>query len=169
MDKLKKDLIGGICLLIYGILYFTFSFQIKITSVKTVSARFLPQIVSGGICALSAILIFRTISAMRAYKALHPEELTEDKDGRALRRIQIRQIFIEIAILAVTVLWMKRLGFIIASFLFLMASFFFFFLREKWNPVQYLLLSVIIPTVLYFVFLRLFNVILPGGLLKFLM
>jgi putative tricarboxylic transport membrane protein len=121
---------------------------------------FIPRIVGGLLVILSVIM---TVSDFRRNQR-EPDEAssTEKKENRNVLGTAV--------LLLVYICLIEPLGFLIASVLYLFAQFLYLTevsnLRRPKTYVLYFVIALVVSTGIYYLFLNVFHLILPAGILK---
>ena len=153
-------------LLVFCGVFFYGTFFIKAGRAKTVSDSFVPRLTIGLMAILLVILLVKAIMASKTARAAMTDE-EKAKEKEELKYFASR-MGILIVILTATIIMMQKLGFIIAMSFYLLVM--FIWLAEdkkpKWKVI--LPIALLFPLALFMVYLRVFSVLLPAGVLKFL-
>jgi len=161
-NKVKQDLYVGAGFLIFSSAYFVATFFFKLAkTVNTINAAFFPRILGIGSFLLALGIFLRGI---KGYKALTPEEKSAFSVKSSPKAI-IR-VLLCIAVLLTTAAVLRKLGFILTMPFTMFSLFLLVNKKENWKIGFYLVLSVVLPIVLFFVFYYGFSSLLPMGVLK---
>ncbi len=153
-------------LLVFCGVFFYSTFFIKAGRAKTVSDSFFPRITIGLLAVILVILLVKAIRAERVARANEtPEEKAKDREE--LKHFAIN-MGILLLVFAATIWMMKTLGFIIAMTAYLLFMFIWLAENGKRNWKVILPIALLLPLIIFVVYLRVFSVLLPAGILKFL-
>ena len=150
------------CILLMGSTFF-----MKKGRAATVSDAFVPRVVVGCLIVLVSILLAR---AIRDRRRAAEDGLTEEERAaqRARERQAVKRFAFVTGVMAVSVCAMRMLGFVISMTFYPLCL--FLGLSEKgarrWRVI--LPVGLLFPVVLFILYLRVFRILLPAGVLKFL-
>lgn len=150
-----KDLISGVCGMILSAVFFMLSVQIGLKEKDAIGASFLPKIVTVMMFAMFAIVTYRGMKDVKAGKEEKKLDYAPNFKGVAL-------MFIAMLVYAYL---LKPVGFIITSILFLMAAICLMTKKEELKPVKYTVIAVIVVIFIYFIFMEVFGIRIPKGIL----
>lgn len=160
-DK-KITLYSSIFFLIFGVIIFIAGKTLPVKNVPgQVGPEVFPQVIGAVIAILSAALILMTMGEIKREKAIG---LTEEVKSESL--FDLKSVLLTMALLVVYVFLIPSLGFVIAGILYLFIQ--MIVMANKPAPKQlvlYAIIAIILPFVVYFIFVNVFNLMLPAGLL----
>jgi hypothetical protein len=143
----RADLLGGIGLLLFAAFYFERSFAISTgLASDRLGPTFFPRVLASGLALLAAVLIIRA--------------LLDRSDRTPLSAVRATRLF---GVLGLTILWallLPRVGFLLVTPLLLGSVMWTMGLR-RWRGL--IGVSIGMTLVLYLVFVRGLNVLLPMG------
>ena len=143
----RADLLGGIGLLLFAAFYFERSFAISTgLASDRLGPTFFPRVLASGLALLAAVLIVRA--------------LLDRSDRAPLSAVRAARLF---GVLGLTVIWallLPRAGFLLVTPLLLGSVMWTMGLR-RWRGL--IGVSIGMTLVLYLVFVRALNVLLPMG------
>ena len=154
-------IVGG-CVIAFSVFIFVASLSIRRIAALagTLDARFFPQLVAAliAICGISIV-----ISGFAKAKRYSGDEenavLWPLKDGTICALLTIFTI-------GIYIFSMEYIGFLLSSFLFLVALMAILAPKGKRNFIQFIIISAVCSTVIYYSFTsRLLNLVLPSGIL----
>lgn len=157
MIKKSKDFFAGLFFIVFAIIFFIYSFKIKAMAKTSIGPEFLPRI----ICILIALLgLAMTISSVvNGNKSAEDKNEGEPKENKFM-------VLATFILLALYVFLLKEIGFIITSIFYLMIQITILIPdRSKKNLIITGVISTTIPIVTYFLFVNVFNLLLPAGVL----
>jgi hypothetical protein len=158
--KRNHDIWAGAVILVCTAVYFSQTFGIRKIAILPVSSAFIPRICVGFMSVLACALIVQGVRREKKSPAPAPTQ-----EQQVQSRQQLKAAGTALAILFVSILMMRPLGFILSMTFYLLASFLTLSPREKWNIPLFVGISVISVTAIYFTFVKGFNLLLPAGIL----
>lgn len=161
IKKQYNDLISGIFFLAFSVVIYIASFSIKVNNAEALGPQFFPRIVAYCMGILSILLIIQKVRAIRGSKKT--EEIESSRES-------IKNIpFLLTSLLLVLYMFLiKPLGFIMVSIFYLFFQITIIIApkdRKKKNMTIIILISIVIPILLYLLFYHVFNIFLPQGIL----
>ncbi|ORC35367.1 hypothetical protein B4O97_09335 [Marispirochaeta aestuarii] len=158
MVQQKKDIWSGFFSLILGLAVLIASFGIDKTRLAGVGPEYLPKAVGIYISILSLILISNSLYELNIKK-------TKEKKDKDEGPLEVRTFVASVILLISYIFLLKVLGFIIMSAVFLFGEMYILAPRNHRNILLFLILSTGLPTAVYFLFVNVFNLLLPAGIL----
>ena len=167
--KARTDLIAGIVLALFSIFYFHFAGEIKIFAGagSSISARTIPYMWAALLFLLSICLIFRDLRRPGEAVENIPEGETRDFRWWLSENYAVVGTF---AALILYALLLKRLGYMLSTFLYLMVQIMLLTEKARFNGKTFLrglLIAVLFTLISDYLFVRLLHVPLPKGLFGF--
>lgn len=159
----KRDFIAGFCSLLFGVLLLIFSKGITVKNVTgDFGSAFLPRLVGWLIVLLSVLLLGTVALKHRGDSAGEPAGQAPPQNTE-----NSLAVFLSFGNLLLYVILLKKLGFILSSmaFLFLQMTIMAEKLTKR-NLILWLVITVIVPPVVYWIFVKVFSMSLPVGILK---
>ena len=150
-----KDLVSGICGLIFSAGMFFMSIQIASQEDSWIGAGFLPEIAS---VIMFITFCFITYRGAKEAKSQEPEKDPGYKSN--YKGVVIMLVFL-IAYAAL----LRSVGFIITSIVFLYAAIYLMTKKENFKPVKYGIITVVLVVFVDVVFTEVFGIRFPGGIL----
>lgn len=152
-DK-NKELIVGIIMIVFGSFYLYSTRNIKGLDTVKIDADFMPRIYGILSVILGVIQFYIGIIGRRKYRKTEVEELIDNKN-----------VLFTFLVIIAYVLILKPVGFIISSilFLFTMSIILTPGYMEK-NYIRYLVFSILLSLITYFIFKKLMYIALPSGI-----
>ena len=164
MDKgVKRDLISAGLSLAFGIAALVFSTSINAKEIAgDPGSAFLPRLVGGLTILLSLILLAQTLPKLR-------RPVNAKESGEARSKAGNIAILLSAANLLLYVLLLRGVGFILSSILFLILQMCIMSPAKpgKRELIVWAVISLAAPIIIYVVFVNLFSMPLPLGILKF--
>lgn len=157
MLKRNKDIISGTILLIISIIYFIATFNVRQLEIAKFGARFIPQII-----ALTLFLSSFIIIVLGIKKAKNWDKLIENNEAKWKPN---RGVIGTIFMLGIYIFFLEKIGFIIMTIIYLFGQITILANKEDRNLTLTLIISIISSVTIYYLFLKIFTVILPEGIL----
>ena len=150
-----KDLVSGICGLIFSAGMFFMSIQIASQEDSWIGAGFLPEIAS--------VIMFITFCFIpyRGAKEAKSQEPEKDPGYKS----NYKGVVIMLVFLIAYAALLRSVGFIITSIVFLYAAIYLMTKKENFKPVKYGIITVVLVVFVDVVFTEVFGIRLPGGIL----
>ncbi|MDT4763091.1 tripartite tricarboxylate transporter TctB family protein [Sphaerochaeta sp. PS] len=149
----KKNIGLGAFSIILGVAMYLASFGIRDFAAVGVGATFFPRLASLGFVILGALLI---LQVLRGPKPL-PEAKSPTKRNYS--------IVLSMVLLVIFLALLESLGYIICSALYIFFQILILAPEKKKNYVLYGIISVISSLATYLLFVRVFQVMIPSGIL----
>lgn len=162
LKRAKGEIALGIGAIVISILFILESNRIQDIVNVMVSAKFFPRIFAG-LMLICAFVIF--VNGVRSYLTVPQEIKQQDKMTKEQKQGLLR-VFEVFAALLVTAIFFKSLGFLVVAPVAMFLLFVILEEPEKRNYKLFILLSIISPIIVYFMFYYLFSNILPMGILR---
>ena len=164
----KKNLIPGIVLTIFSIIYLVLTSQIKKFSglgSDPLGARAIPYLWGISLLVLSLILVVRGIKQRNL--AIKNNTLVKSELNFTGMIKENREIVLTFVSLAVYIALLEPVGFLIMTAVYLFVQTLILTPKEKRNYIVTLITSIVIAVALDYVFVCLLNVLLPLGIFGF--
>ena len=163
--KRYKELISGIAFLVFSVAYYLNASTIKILAPNSgnyINGQFFPKLMA--IC-LGVVSLFQLYSGIK----LLGEKGTEqpEEEGPRLDRIGVLRIITTLVALAIYIMFIKSVGFLPMTILYVFAQTFILIPKEKRNLPLMIVLDLVFSVAVYFIFVHGFQLMLPRGLLPF--
>ena len=162
LKKARGDILLGLGMTAVSLFFILESDRIRDGKHVMVSAKLFPRIYAGLLAACALLIL---IAGIRNYFSI-PKEIRRQKWLSKEQLLGLLRVFEVFAVLLVTAIFYKRLGFLVVSPI---AMFLLFLILEEPSKRKYglyVLLSLVCPVVVYFAFYFLFSNLLPMGVLK---
>lgn len=160
MFKKYGDIAVGVFYLCFAVVLFCASFGIQAFVDEILGPEFMPQMMAVIIFVLALLLLFQGIKNCKRPQSNGEEE------GTVGPASPIRALLTLIIIIAYIAL-MDIVGFIPVTIIYLVGQIALLTPKEKYTKpliVKSLIISIISPIVLYYIFYRVFGVFLPEGI-----
>jgi len=172
MEKQKKNravnalaelkLSAVICLVAIAMFLGTWTFQLS-KLLNTITSAFWPRVLS---CLLFFCSGWLFVSSYKKYQSCTAEEKAAAKIRTAAQKESVIRIAVAVTDLLIAAALLKKLGFMLTMPFMMFIMFLAVEKKEKWNIKLYLLLSIVLPVALFFLFYYVFSQLLPMGILK---
>lgn len=149
-----EDVAVGVVIIIIGAVLFISSLNLPGGNSLTQGADFMPKVISGlltilGVCFVLSALIKRT----------------EAPTNHMLNKTEAIRFGISVLFLFLYIFFLKKIGFIIMTFLYICAQSWFITPKEKRKPVFLVIMSAVVSVAVYFLFVYGLKLMLPAGIL----
>lgn len=156
MKKKYWDLASGIFLLVFSVALFIGAQNVKTLSVSSVGSGTFPSFI-----AVLLAIVSLAIIVGGANKARGPDEKKKPAEGKP-RMWAVVATFIIMALYAAL---MPKVGFIIMTTIYLFAQMYIMAAKEHQKPIVFGIVSVVTSVSVYYLFVLVFNLMLPAGIL----
>lgn len=161
-----KDAATGLFSVALGVVLFALSFQVKDFASVGVGAGFLPRLTAILFVALGCFLAFQGVKSARSIPAAKTS--AQEKNAGPDKQPAsggMKQVYLSMLLLCAYVALLQPAGFIIASTLFVFLQIVILSKGLKRNYVLFGIVSVVSSVVAYYLFVRVFQVMIPAGIL----
>lgn len=156
MKKKYWDLASGIFLLGFSVALFIGAQNVKTLSISSVGSGTFPSFIAVLLAIVSIAII-----AGGAKKARGPDEKQKPVEGKP----RMWAVVATFAIMAAYALLMPILGFIIMTTVYLFAQMYIMAAKEHQRPIIFGIVSVVTSVSVYYLFVTVFSLMLPAGIL----
>ena len=155
MFEKSKDIISGITLILIGAIMFVSTFSIKVISGMSVgiTSDFVPKIATIAMVIFGAFIL---VDGLKKYK--------EYTDERVNKSSVNRNVIATLIIIGTYIFLINLLGFIVSTTLYLFIQCNILAPKEKRNKALFLIISVVTAIIVYYLFSRVFLLMLPLGI-----
>ena len=160
--KPKMDLIAGIFLFVFSVIVYYASFSIKMLMVSRIGSRFVPQLVAVAMGILSLVLVIQSLLRMKAGQKAARTEAGSPPKWTFEDYVPVWGTFITLIFYAVA---FEPLGFIVSTTIYLLVQFFLLTSMVKRKYLVFLVSAVLTSVIVYFLFVKVFYLMLPEGIL----
>lgn len=162
MDTYKrKELLVGALMLAAGLFYLFLT--INLPRKGFIDASTVPYILAIGLCLLGVLQLLAARTATPPASDPDDEATGEEKSPP-----DYPTVFKTLALIAIYVALLQKVGFLIMTALYLYVQFIVITPREqKVNHITYVIISVVASAAIFFTFRQGFDLMLPTGFLKF--
>jgi len=164
MFKKYKDVFCGSFLIVLAAVLFILSFGIRSVALNLIKADFFPRLDAALLLVLGMILIVTGMLKARSYQ---PE--AESSSVPFWKYDPTVSMLETLALIALYITVLKPVGFIISTMAYLVIQMFVLTPKEKRNKKNLLVfcvISLIVSVVVYLVFVKVFYLMLPAGILQ---
>lgn len=163
MFKKYKDLFCGSALILLGVGLYIASFSIKSVALNLIKADFFPRLDATLLIILGLILLVTSLAKSKHYQPSEEKECPFWKNDGTVSMLET------LGLIAVYIFALKPVGFLISTFVYLLAQMYVLAPREKRtrkNVGLFVVISLITSIVIYFIFTKAFYLMLPAGILR---
>ncbi len=159
MAHFKRDLFAGVFALLFGLFIFIVSFTIGKVNLAGVGPDYLPRAVGIYIIGLSTIMLVTTVVNHFLKGSVHTGE------NASAPSFDVRTLLLTVLLLIAYVALLVPVGFILVSALFLFGQMFILAPDGQRKIPLFVILSLVIPAIVYVLFVNVFSLMLPSGIL----
>jgi len=160
MKKMTSDLILGMLMLAMATFYLVMTLNIPRRG--TIDATFVPFLLSGGIYILGTIQV---VSSLIKQNKKPPNAATQ-KEATA-QKVDTPTAIKTLILLVIYIALLDKIGFVIMSAVYLFAQFIVLTpVSKRRNYLLYAIVAISSSVIIYVIFRYVFDLMLPGGLLK---
>lgn len=155
----------GVGVLLLAIVLYAASFDIKEFITTRVGASFLPRLTAALFAILGGLLV------LGSFRCASPvESVSERKDQKEFAAEEkvfggLPAVFLSIILMCIYVGLMDSVGFILTSIGYIFLQILVLKKDVKPKYLLFILVSVIFPIIVYFLFVKVFKVMIPAGIL----
>lgn len=163
MFKKYKDVFCGCFLILLAIGLYAASFGIKSVALNLIKADFFPRLDAALLAILGIVL-----TAAGLKKARHFQH-TEEKEEPFWKNDGTVSMLETLGLIALYIFALKPVGFMIATFVYLVVQMYVLAPKEKRtrrNAAVFVGVSLITSLAVYFIFTKVFYLMLPAGILR---
>lgn len=158
----KRDLFVGIIVGLFSILYYIGALQIKMykgLGVSVIDSSEVPKKWAIFLFLLSIMLIIRSVKRMKK---------SSEKNVSLAQLLTLnKEVGLTFILLAIYTVFLKQLGFVTATFLYIFFQTLVLTKKEKRNYKLTIILAIIFSVLIDYVFVELLSVLLPKGIIGF--
>ena len=160
-----KNFLTGVGVIILGLFMYFASFDIQEFIRTRVGASFVPRVASSLFVILGGILILGSFRCTVPTET--PEYATEEEEEEEGEKVfgGLPAVFLSLILMIAYVGLMESVGFIITSVVYIFLQ---ILVLAKQGPHNYLvfgLISIVVPIVVFYLFVNVFKVLIPAGIL----
>lgn len=159
----NKDVIAGSFIFIFALIFYFYSFDIaKTTLDPVVGSRFSPQLITILLMLLSGWLVVENIIKIKKGTNVKKTNNQDDEKEKVSQKSYFKTILVFLS-LAIYLFLLNKIGFVIATILYLFSQMYILESRKEKRIFQYIIISVVTSLAVYYMFTKGFNMMLPGG------
>jgi putative tricarboxylic transport membrane protein len=159
----KRDLIIGAAFLAFSVAVFIASFGIRRLVVVRIGSAFVPQLAAILLGALSILLIVQTLLSLRTVSEAEVPAKKEEQDRAEIKRRNF-SVSATLVLILVYLVLLQPVGFLLTTAVYLFAQF-IVLSRKKPNYPLYAVLAIGTSVIIYYLFVKVFILFLPAGIL----
>lgn len=156
-----KDIISGGFVFAAALVLFVMTFFMRRLTVLSVGPEFIPRIVFGMMMVLGLLIAAEGVKKCRAGRK---SEVFAEKECRTARP-QNKTAAVTLLLIMVYIASLRQIGFLITTVVYLFLQITVLAPKEKRRPVQFLIIATVCSSVIYYLFLNVFQLLLPAGIL----
>lgn len=160
-----KDVISALALIVISIAMFFASNSLEAKTRMDIGPDFMPKLVAVLTLALSVVLLVQGLRRNMALRAATGGAAPSTPPARRGDLIERHADWLSLALIMAYTLAFEPLGYLVATALYLFVQFIVMARAEERRYLPFAVVAVIVSGLSYYVFLRLFYVFLPVGLL----
>ncbi|MFV0439809.1 MAG: tripartite tricarboxylate transporter TctB family protein [Lachnospirales bacterium] len=155
MIKKYGDSIAGLFIGLMGIIFLFLSMQIEDKGLVMLGSDFMPKLIS------VFFIILGTILSYTGFKASKNIEIEKNLQFKA----DYLAVGLTLGLFIMYVTLLDILGFIVVSILYLICQFLILARKEERNYMLFIIIAILTPIIINYIFVNFFNVMLPKGIL----
>ncbi|MGE4282863.1 MAG: tripartite tricarboxylate transporter TctB family protein [Clostridia bacterium] len=160
LQEKYKDIIAGVACLIVSVWMFVLTFNIKRLTVSRIGSEFVPRIVFSLLILLSLTLIVQGIINLSKHKKGLQQDTKEN-----LAATPRHSLYLTILLITMYIVLLKKVGFLITTAFYLFFQFLVLAEKDRRRYGLFALIAVLTSSIIYFLFYKVFQLMLPRGLL----
>lgn len=158
------DWISSIFLIVFSIVLFISTYSFKRLTVSEIGPAFLPRIVAILLFAMSVILLVQLILKQKSQSGESVQEEVDEEEQKTDRK-GMYKVILSIMLMIIYLAVMPTIGFLISTFIYLIAQGWMIASPENRNLLRISIVSLIVSGLVYYIFRNLFHLMLPSGIL----
>jgi hypothetical protein len=159
--KTYRDMAAGGVVVCFAVLLFAASFSVRDFTASSIGADFLPRLMAVILVALGLVLVYENL---RANAAVAPGRGGADS-GKPFPVSGSLLVVVNILLFCLYLFFLEDIGFLICTALYLFAQMWLLTAPVRRRPLLFAVVSVFTSAVSYYLFVLVFQVILPAGIL----
>jgi putative tricarboxylic transport membrane protein len=160
MLKKYGDLISGGFLLILAIALFFGSFGVQRLTISRIGSGFVPQVVAVILAVVSIGVIRNGVIALKFHLNERKDKKEENKEQANMKGFALTLVLLLAYLFTLT-----TVGFLITTTVYLFAQMLILATKEQRKIPLLIGISVVTSVTVYFIFLKVFQLVLPAGIL----
>jgi putative tricarboxylic transport membrane protein len=159
----NKDVLTGAFFVVLGIVIYVLTYDIKDFVTTSAGAAFLPTVCAVLFVVLGAVLVLEGRRTVLATSANVPDRADPSSTGPASNGL--RAVVLTVALMAAYIGLLDSIGFVITTILYIFCQTLILARGRKSNYLMFAAVAVAMSIATYVVFVRIFQVMIPSGLL----
>jgi putative tricarboxylic transport membrane protein len=164
MLKKYGDLISGSFLLILSVAMFIASFYVKRLTISSIGSGFVPQVVAVLLAIVSIAIIRHGIIAVRNNPKAEKKKSAIKKDSKE-EKLNVTGVLITLVLIVIYIATLASVGFLITTAMYLFLQITALATKEQRKIPLFIIISILTSTSVYFIFIKVFHLMLPSGIL----
>ena len=160
-ESRKRDLYLGIGFLLFSIGVWIASFSIKHLVVARIGSAFVPQLAATLLALLSIVLILQSVLQASRGTSMVEKSTEQETEAASKRKKRVRMTFL---LILFYLIFLEPIGFLLTTALYLFLQF-WVLARRKPNLPLYGIIAVSTSVIIYYLFVKVFVLLLPAGIL----
>lgn len=157
----KRDLLVGIIMGLFSIVYYLGALKIKMykgLGVSVIDSSEVPKKWAIFLLFLSVMLVIRALRRMK-----------KNTGSSAMKDLLVlnKEVALTFVLLAFYTIFLKQIGFVVATFIYISLQTLVLSKKEKRNYKMTIILALVFSVLIDYVFVELLSVLLPKGLIGF--
>ncbi len=167
MKRKYWDLASGIAFLALSITVFVGAQNVKTLAVSSIGSGFFPSVVSVLLAITSiAIIAGGVFQARKAEPAAAPEtKSSAEKKPSAEEKPRVWAVLVTFILMAAYALLITKVGFLITTTMYLFIQINILSPKQSRKQLMFAIISVVSAIAIYYTFVKVFNLMLPAGIL----
>lgn len=160
-----RDTICGVAVIVISIVLFIATFGIQEFTRTTLGAGFIPRITAAIFAILGIVLILRERRRNRLAALEPPTPKATEPAEKPVGLVGPLPVALNIILFVIYLLFLERVGFIIMTAAYLFLQILLITNPAKYRFGRFAVLSVVVSVTSYYLFVNIFYVMLPSGIL----
>ena len=154
-----RDALSGLLLVLFSLVYLFMSTQIKTNLNNGIGgSKFIPRVIGTGLLIIGIYLLVTGFLKLKG---------SDTAASSAESRKDWKAAIMTLLFLLAYSLLLKRVGFLICTFIYLVAMMCLLAPRKDWNLLRFAVISLAADLIIYLMFTKVFSLVLPMGLIIF--
>lgn len=158
MWRKYKEVISSGVISAFGFVYFIMSFSVRQYGDAVLDSRSLPLALGALLLVFGLIRFYTSIKSLVKVNFDNPVKESDEAGSRI-------HVILTLVLMLAYALTMKRLGFLISTTVYMFLQSMILFPKKKMNFIIAIAVSLIFSISVYLVFVRVFSLVLPQGIL----
>lgn len=158
---LYGNVIAAGMIILFAVYIFISSFMLNSDVGAALGPGFMPRIMGITLFVLGVLDFIKEIKILKDKKVIHSKVIYKDYKDWIVKHIDICSC----VVLLLYVFTIKPLGFLLSSAIYMFIHMLLLTINKKRNYLAIMLLTIIVPTLVYYCFTKIFYLMLPPGVL----